>query len=106
MVAILTKSCSARVDCICANCVGKKQQLELNKYKRQNVQMAVPILLKQLNSKEFKSVLQLHEETNIYKQIIYQCLKFIEKADQRLEIQMENKGVDGRLVAVYRLRQN
>lgn len=103
MAAIFIKSCSNRVDCICSNCKNKKQKLELNKYKVQNVQMAVPQILTQLSTKEWKSTMQLVEELNINHTVICKALNWLITNEPKLLVDKQAAGKDFRLVRVFSL---
>lgn len=103
MVAVFIKFCSNRVDCICSNCKNKKQRLELNKYKIQNVQMAVPQILAQLSTKEWKSTMQLVEELNISHTIVCKALNWLILNEPKLLVDKQAAGKDFRLVRVFSL---
>jgi len=103
MVAVFIKACSSRVDCICLGCKNKKEKLELNRYKIQNVQMTVPQVLQQLSITEWKSTMQLVEELNIAHTIVCQALNWLIKNEPKLLVDKQNAGRDGRLVRVFSL---
>lgn len=103
MVAVFLKSCSSRVDCVCINCKNKKQKIELNKYKKQNVQMAVPQVLKQLSTSYWKTANELSEELNIQYQIVCKALSWLEKHEPKLLVDKDYVGKDNRLVRIFSL---
>ena len=103
MVAVFIKSCSNRVDCICSNCKNKKEKLELNRYKKQNIQMAVPQVLAQLSVTEWKSTMQLVEELNIAHTIVCKALNWLITNEPKLLVDKQAAGKDFRLVRVFSL---
>lgn len=103
MVAAFVRTCSSRVDCVCINCKNKKQKLELNKFKIQNVQMTVPQLLQQLSTTEWKSTMQLVEELNIAHTIVCKTLNWLIKNEPKLLVDKQAAGRDGRIVRVFSL---